>query len=69
METRAAGNEMLTIKQLTACLKVTEGTIYRITAGKNTPAFKSCGTWRFAHAEIDSGITQQSTEGRGTVGD
>lgn len=53
-------NEILTIKEVADYLKVTERTIYRLAAAKQIPAFKVGGSWRFARADIDSWIRQQS---------
>ncbi len=53
-------HEILTIKEVADYLKVTERTIYRLAAGKQIPAFKVGGSWRFARVEIDSWIRQQS---------
>ncbi|QKE40026.1 MAG: helix-turn-helix domain-containing protein [Ferrovum myxofaciens] len=54
-------SEILTIKQVAEYLKVTERTIYRLTAVKKIPAFKVGGTWRFSRADIDRWIAQQSS--------
>lgn len=56
-------SEILTIKQVAYYLKVTERTIYRLSASKQIPAFKVGGSWRFSRADIDSWIKQQSMEG------
>lgn len=58
--------EILTIKQVAEYLKVTERTIYRLAGAKKIPAFKVGGTWRFARADIDAWIKQQSMEGLDT---
>jgi excisionase family DNA binding protein len=55
--------EILTIREVADYLKVTERTIYRLSAAKKIPAFKVGGTWRFSRAGIDSWIKQQSMEG------
>jgi len=54
-------HEILTIKEVADYLKVTERTIYRLAAGKQIPAFKVGGSWRFARVEIDTWIRQQSS--------
>ena len=64
MPRNLSGTEILTIKQVADYLKVTERTIYRLAAAKQIPAFKVGGSWRFSQADIDSWITQQSTEMR-----
>ena len=53
---------ILTIKEVADYLKVTERTIYRLAAGKQIPAFKVGGSWRFSRADIDIWIKQQSME-------
>lgn len=63
MSTNAKESEILTIKQVADYLKVTERTIYRLSAAKQIPAFKVGGSWRFSRIDIDSWIKQQSMEG------
>lgn len=53
--------EILTIKHIAIYLKVTEKTIYRLAAARKIPAFKVGGTWRFARADIDRWISDQSS--------
>ena len=60
MASTPGDHEILTIKEVADYLKVTERTIYRLAAGKQIPAFKVGGSWRFARVEIDSWIRQQS---------
>jgi len=57
------GTEILTIKEVSDYLKVTERTIYRLAATKKIPAFKVGGSWRFSLVDIDRWIKQQSIEG------
>lgn len=52
---------IMTIKEVSNYLKVTERTIYRLAAGKQTPAFKVGGSWRFSRSEIDQWIKCQSS--------
>ena len=40
-------------------------TIYCLAAARRIPAFKVGGTWRFARADIDSWIKQQSSVDQG----
>jgi excisionase family DNA binding protein len=54
--------EILTIKQVSVFLKVTERTIYRLAGAKKIPAFKVGGMWRFSRADIDRWIKEQSVE-------
>lgn len=62
MSTRTSEEAILTIKQVTEYLKVTERTIYRLAAAKKIPAFKVGGTWRFLRADIDNWIKKQSED-------
>ena len=55
--------EILTIKEVSEYLKVTERTIYRLAAAKKIPGFKVGGAWRFSKAEIDLWIRRQSEDG------
>ena len=54
------GTVILTLKEVSAYLKVTERTIYRLVAGKKMPAFKVGGSWRFKKTDIDQWIKSQS---------
>ena len=55
--------EILTIREVSEYLKVTERTIYRLAAAKKIPGFKVGGAWRFSHAEIDQWMRRQSEAG------
>jgi excisionase family DNA binding protein len=63
MPTRVPEGEILTIREVANYLKVTERTIYRLSAGKKIPAFKVGGAWRFSRADIDLWIRHQSMDG------
>jgi excisionase family DNA binding protein len=54
------GTAILTLREVSEYLKVTERTIYRLVAGKKMPAFKVGGSWRFKKADIDQWINSQS---------
>lgn len=69
MPQKVGGTEILTIKEVSDYLKVTERTIYRLAAAKKIPAFKVGGSWRFSLVDIDRWIKQQSTEGLSEVSD
>jgi excisionase family DNA binding protein len=60
--------EILTIREVSEYLKVTERTIYRLAAAKKIPGFKVGGAWRFSKAEIDQWIRRQSEDGASTDG-
>lgn len=53
-------NEILTIKELSAHLKTSEKTIYRLLAKNKIPAFKVGTSWRFERTAIDQWIQDQS---------
>lgn len=61
MEFRQEVVAILTLKEVSDFLKVTERTIYRLAANKQIPAFKVGGSWRFSRAEIDQWIKSQSS--------
>ena len=63
MTTRSPKTDILMIKEVAEYLKVTERTIYRLTAAKKIPAFTVGGSWRFSRADIETWIKQQSTVG------
>lgn len=52
-------DEIMTIKDIAAYLKVAEKTIYRLVTGNKLPSFKVGGVWRFRKAEIDQWISVQ----------
>ncbi len=58
--------DICTLDEVAAYLKVGKRTVYRLAAAKKIPAFKVGGTWRFSRADIDSWIKQQSMEGLDT---
>ena len=60
MPTQPIGSEILTIRELSAYLKVTERTIYRLSAARKIPSFKVGGAWRYSKADIDLWIQKQS---------
>lgn len=52
-------DEVLTIKDIAALLKVGEKTIYSMAQAGELPAFKVRGQWRFSRKDIDEWIEQQ----------
>ena len=62
-------DEILTIKDVAAYLKVNERTVYRLAASKKIPAFKVGNAWRFRKDELDQWIRQQSNHGVETGND
>lgn len=53
------GEEVLTIKDVAALLKVGEKTIYSMAQVGELPAFKVRGQWRFSRKDLDVWIEQQ----------
>lgn len=53
-------DEIFTLDEVAAYLKVGKRTVYRLAAAKKIPAFKVGGTWRFRKADIDTWIAAQS---------
>lgn len=51
--------DVLTIKEVAALLKVGEKTIYSMTQSGELPAFKVRGQWRFSRKDIDAWIEKQ----------
>lgn len=60
MKAKTTDSPILTIGEVADYLKVTERTIYRLSASKKIPSFKVGGSWRFSKSEIDSWIKSQS---------
>jgi len=56
----AQNPDILTIGEVAEFLKVAERTIYRLAAAKKIPAFKVGGAWRFARADIERWIYEQT---------
>jgi len=57
-------DEILTVKELAAYLKIAEKTVYRFASEEKIPGFKVGGTWRFRKSEIDQWTKEQSTGGK-----
>ena len=53
-------SDIMTIREVTGYLKLTEKTAYRHAADGKIPGFKVGGTWRFLRSEIDRWIERQS---------
>jgi excisionase family DNA binding protein len=51
--------DILTIKEVSEYLKVTERTLYRLAQEGKIPAFKVGGSWRFQLSDLDEWITKQ----------
>lgn len=58
-----ADDEILTIREVAALLKIGDKTAYTMAQSGELPGFKVRGQWRFRRAEIDRWIDQQSRGG------
>jgi excisionase family DNA binding protein len=56
-------DEVLTIKEVAALLKLAEKTVYAMAAGE-IPAFKIRGQWRIKRADLDQWIEGQKAASR-----
>jgi excisionase family DNA binding protein len=54
-----SGDEILTIRDVAALLKVGEKTIYTMAQASDLPGFKVRGQWRFRRSDIDAWIAAQ----------
>lgn len=52
-------NEIMTVREVAAYLKIKEKTAYRLTADGNIPGFKVGGSWRYKRTTIDQWIENQ----------
>jgi excisionase family DNA binding protein len=52
-------DEVLTIKEVAALLKLAEKTVYAMAQAGEIPAFKIRGQWRIKRAELDRWIDAQ----------
>lgn len=55
-------DEILTLKEVAALLKVAEKTTYTMAQRSELPGFKVGGQWRFRRADIESWIDRQRRE-------
>jgi excisionase family DNA binding protein len=51
--------QILTLKEVAAYLKLTEKTAYRLAAEKKLPGFKVGGSWRFKSSDLEAWIERQ----------
>ncbi len=52
-------DEILTLKEMAAYLKLAEKTAYRLAAEGKLPGFKVGGSWRFKKVDIEVWIQEQ----------
>jgi len=66
-QSQVTQDEILTIKEVAAFLKLVDKSIYRLAQSGRIPAFKAGGAWRFRRRDIDAWIESQMTgvESRG----
>jgi excisionase family DNA binding protein len=57
--------DIMTIKEVSDYLKLTEKTAYRLAAEGKIPGFKVGGAWRFKRGDIDAWITKQLEQQQG----
>ncbi len=55
-------DEILTLKELAAYLKLAEKTAYKLAAEGKLPGFKVGGSWRFKAKDIDRWIGEKKTK-------
>jgi excisionase family DNA binding protein len=58
-------DEILTVQEVAALLKVADKTVYTMAQNGEMPAFKVRGQWRFQRADLDKWMAEQT---RRTVG-
>ena len=61
----AIPDEILTIKEVAALLKLAEKTVYAMAAAGEIPAFKIRGQWRIKRTELDQWMDAQPRGGNG----
>tara|TARA_R110002072_G_scaffold301491_5_gene481366 strand:- start:2420 stop:2596 length:177 start_codon:yes stop_codon:yes gene_type:complete len=52
-------DQILTLKEVAAYLKLAEKTAYKLAAAGKLPGFKVGGSWRFRREDIDLWIEEQ----------
>jgi excisionase family DNA binding protein len=52
-------DQIFTLKEVAAYLKLTEKTAYRLAGEGKLPGFKVGGSWRFRQTELEEWITHQ----------
>ena len=54
-------NEILTVREVAALLKINEKTAYKLAAKGEIPGFKVGGSWRFDLGEVESWIRRETS--------
>ncbi|MCP5347364.1 MAG: helix-turn-helix domain-containing protein [Gammaproteobacteria bacterium] len=57
-------DEIMTLKEVAAYLKLAEKTAYRLAAEGKLPGFKVGGSWRFKREDIDRWIEEQKAQNK-----
>lgn len=55
-------DQIMTVKEVAAYLKLNDRTVYRMAAAANIPAFKVGTSWRFKKQEIYTWIDRQHNQ-------
>lgn len=55
-------DQILTLKEVAAYLKLAEKTAYRLTSEGKLPGFKVGGSWRFKREDLEIWIEGQKTQ-------
>jgi excisionase family DNA binding protein len=56
-------DQILTLKEVAAYLKLAEKTAYRLASEGKLPGFKVGGSWRFKCEDLDAWIEKQKDKG------
>ena len=56
-------DQILTLKEVAAYLKLAEKTAYRLASEGKLPGFKVGGSWRFKSSDLEAWIEQQKDKG------
>jgi len=65
-ERQSMADDIWTIKELSAYLKLKEKTAYALVAKGEIPGFKVGGSWRFRQSDIDQWIDDKAKHSGGT---
>ena len=55
-------DQILTLKEVAAYLKIAEKTAYRLASEGKLPGFKVGGSWRFKREDLEQWIDSQKTK-------
>ncbi|MGC1097248.1 helix-turn-helix domain-containing protein [Pantoea agglomerans] len=55
-------DQILTLKEVAAYLKLAEKTAYRLASEGKLPGFKVGGSWRFKREDLEAWIDSQKTQ-------